>query len=168
MKWLMLACALVAMSWPAPVTAQPAGIDTLIVPGERIGPIRLGMDQDEVIRILGKPNYVQNMDEVGEYMHIYGPRNFLRGWLTVTYKRAIAPTVQSLLTGSLSGVFVTERGIRVGSPGPRVVQVYGPPDKEQCDTDSSGGCAAYYNSGILFVVPFSLGRVDRIIVTPPK
>ncbi len=171
MKWIMLACALVAMSWPAPVTAQPTGIDTLIVPGQRIGPIRLGMDQDEVIRILGEPSYIDERPEWAETYHVYGGRNTFLGWLVIGYNRSLAPQVQDILTADPR--FATDRGIRpggrdwdghgaAGSSGADVVRAYGRPKKETCQ-QADEGLACFVNYDGMFLQT-SRGRVVWIRV----
>ena len=65
--------------------------DRLIVPGQRIGPIRLGMGMDEVVITLGKPDY----DDPGEggKSWVYSSLN-----MTILFSGGAAPSVTSVLT----------------------------------------------------------------------
>jgi hypothetical protein len=50
-----------------PVTAAPAVSDTLIVPGERIGPIALGMTQAQLADAMGAPGEILRQGSVTTY-----------------------------------------------------------------------------------------------------
>jgi hypothetical protein len=65
--------------------------DRLIVPGQRIGPIRLGMGMDEVVITLGKPDY----DDPGQggTSWVYSSLN-----MTILFSGGTAPSVTSVLT----------------------------------------------------------------------
>jgi len=65
--------------------------DHLIVPGRRIGPIRLGMGMDEVVITLGKPDY-DNPGEGGASW-VYSSLN-----MTILFSGGAAPSVTSVLT----------------------------------------------------------------------
>jgi len=99
--------------------------DKLIVPGDRIGPIRLGMSKDDVVRLLGTPEKVRkylpgaNWADEG-YECIYDNGNFHVG-----FPAGPAPTVKEIKVWDPQ--FVTEKGVRSGDPTSDVLQKHGAP-----------------------------------------
>src|SRR5258708_651892 len=110
--------------------------DHLIVPGQRIGPIRLGMGMDEVVITLGKPDH-DNPGEGGASWE-YSSLN-----MTILFSGGATPSVTSVLTkvnhqysksfgGILWGVdqdpiytvFQTSKGIGLGATSFDVRRAY--------------------------------------------
>jgi hypothetical protein len=137
--------------------------DHLIVPGQRIGPIRLGMGMDEVLATLGQPDNIRK-DEIN---HLAGDQWYY--WslnMSVAFSRGSAPTVFSISTncwgksGSTLGtsywadmepiqtVFRTENGIGLGSTSFEVRRAYSSYSYE----DSGGVWMDYKGLGLQFIV----------------
>lgn len=103
-----------------------AASDLLIVPGERIGPVRLGMGMDEVLSKLGRPDIVVDDEAISIW----------RYWslsLTVSFDDIAAPVVRDINTMYWSdvpshSVFKTAEGIGIGSSSFDVNRTYGSPD----------------------------------------
>ncbi len=104
--------------------------DHLIVPGQRIGPVRLGMGMDEVVAELGQPDFTETVDE-GHPSWRYWSLN-----LTVVFDRSSAPAVDWVETNTwtdspLLTVFRTADGLHIGSSSFDVKRAYGSPEKDQ-------------------------------------
>lgn len=151
-----------------------ANSDHLIVPGQRIGPIRLGMGMDEVVATLGQPDYA----------------NTAYGWTTwkyvslnmsISFPSGAAPGVNSVSavawndSGKTIGestwadvnpvttVFQTANGIGLGSSTFDVKRGYASSNY----TDGGGYSMDFTGLGIAF---WSINdrRVTTIIVCSPK
>lgn len=87
-----------------------AEADQLIVPGQRIGDIKLGMKMDEVTRILGNPDKDPSHTEDGllEY-------HFMKSHLLMVDVEPSSKTVKMIATGLISS-YKTSNGIQIGSP----------------------------------------------------
>ncbi len=113
--------------------------DQLIVPDQRIGPVRLGMGMDEVIAELGQPDFTDKVD---------GGHPSWRYWslnLTVVFDRSSAPAVDWIETNTwtdspLLTVFRTAEGLHIGSSSFDVKRAYGSPEVDQ------NGYVMQYNS----------------------
>ena len=83
--------------------------DQLIVPGQRIGEIKLGMKMDEVIRILGDPDKDPTNTEDGllEYQ-------FMKSHLLIIDVEPKSKSIKMLATGLVSS-YKTSNGIKIGS-----------------------------------------------------
>jgi hypothetical protein len=102
--------------------------DHHIVPGQRIGPIRLGMGMDEVLAELGQPDKI--------WTHRSGDTdwNYWSLNLVVGFDNSSAPTVLWIEDRTWTGVpvhvvFRTAEGIGVGSSSFDVKRAYGSPDE---------------------------------------
>jgi len=103
-----------------------AASDLLIVPGERIGPVRLGMGMDELVAKLGQPDIVihQIVDDRWDYRSLN---------LMVGIDHSAAPAVNDISNVNWSDaplltVFKTAEGIGIGASSFDVKRVYGSPD----------------------------------------
>ncbi len=107
--------------------------DQLIVPDQRIGPVRLGMDMDEVVAELGQPDFKGVMN---------GDHPSFRYWslnLTVGFDNSSAPAVYWVETNTWTDsplliVFRTDNGIHIGSSSFEVKRAYGSPERSYPDT----------------------------------
>jgi hypothetical protein len=92
--------------------------DYLVIPGERIGSLTLGMSIDDAVRILGKPN-----DIVGDPNHPEIGKTYFWNDYNIGFSAAPEMTAKSILSSKKQ--YVTAEGIRVGSSGNDVVRAYG-------------------------------------------
>lgn len=97
--------------------------DRLIVPGDRIGPIRVGMSRDEVVRILGRPDRVINYLDSSDVEYIYDNNHFVVG-LSVRWWAVID-------VWTYDPQFATEQGVRPGDSRNDVLQKQGNPKYDQ-------------------------------------
>jgi hypothetical protein len=95
--------------------------DMLIVPGQRIGPIRLGMGMDEVVAKLGQPDFT----ETSEWR--YWSLNLVVGFYTSPAPAVAGLSTQIWADVPLSTVFRTAEGIGIGSSSFDVKRAYGKP-----------------------------------------
>ena len=156
---MLVVGACLAVLLPGAVFAQS---DTLIVPGVRIGPVALGMFREDVIRLLGPP------DKVEETRVTQGGRSFLQSFvdhhttygLAISYNAGVAPTAFFLATESPR--YATGQGVRVGSSGTDLVRAHG----GGCESCQKAVCYMGFQ-GVLFEV-WKAGQVRRIAVEPGK
>jgi hypothetical protein len=150
-----------------------AASDYLIIPGERIGPIRLGMCMDEVIATLGHPDYKQTTRD--SYHWDYPDLN-----MQIDFSLGAAPSVRQVETGAytdkpidtntmiwsdlkpVTTVFHTDNGIQLGATSFVVKRAFG----SYSYTDPGGVIMNYESLGIRFGV-MSDFRVWAISVTSP-
>lgn len=113
-----------------------ANSDRLIVPGQRIGPIRLGMYMNQVADILGQPDHSWN--QYGNQVWQYNSLN-----LSIVFNTAAAPSVYSVSTTAFNDTgksigqstwadenpvmtfFQTSNGVKLGSTSYDVMNNYG-------------------------------------------
>jgi hypothetical protein len=124
--------------------AKPAGPPVPIVPGERVGEVKLGMFVDDVVRVLGKPSEIRK-----------APHTVFGGVVPLTYEYddgnlAIEfftrPPSQVSFIKIYSARYVTDRGIKVGSSASDVVRAYGG------GYVSENNELVYYERGIHFLL----------------
>jgi hypothetical protein len=104
-----------------------AASDLLIVPGGRIGPVRLGMGLDEVFAKLGQPDYINPGTEDRLLQWQYWSLN-----LNVDFDNSAAPAVVEIANmdwtnAPLLTIFRTDKGIGIGSTSFDVQRAYGRP-----------------------------------------
>ena len=153
-----------------------AASDHLIVPGERIGPIRLGMGMDEVVAILGQPDngaktYYGQDDVKWHYLSIN---------LVVYFSGGTAPTVESVQTtaGAKSGrplelatstwadfapiniAFRTANGVELGSTSFDAARAY----SSYSYKDFGPSLMAFSDLGISFTVESSDCSITSISI----
>ena len=121
--------------------------DKLIIPGERIGPISLGMPQADVLKILGTPPKSS--------IHTDGHSRYYYADLTVFISRD--SRVLRILTNSPE--YATAGGIRVGMTEPEVRAKLGKP-KSVIDPGSS---LLWYTYGSALEICFDRSKGNRII-----
>ncbi len=97
----------------------------LIVPGRSIGPISIGMDNDEVMRILGPPSKVFIMSKGRSLQYIWRSGGPLI--LGVEFGEDFAPKVLQVWTKDPR--FATKKGIHVGNSTKDVVRILGSPKR---------------------------------------
>jgi hypothetical protein len=138
---------------PAPAAAQS---DTLIVPGERIGPIRLGMLPGDVVRALGQPSKINTYPHGGiEYDYRYDDKYFF-----VTF--SAVPETEADQIGTSDPRYATREGIRIGSSGVDVVRAYG-----RNYNKSSVNTVCYAELGIWFLLS-PQNNIRRLSVQRPR
>jgi hypothetical protein len=101
--------------------------DHLIVPGQRIGPVRLGMGMDELAATLGQPDSIQKRSGAWLYWSLD---------LVVAFDSSAAPAVAGVTNTTWTGdppraLFKTAEGIGIGSSSFDVKRTYGSPDEDQ-------------------------------------
>jgi hypothetical protein len=139
---------------------QAAMQNTAIIPGQSIGPIRLGMGMDEVQSLLGKPFGWTNADNISGATWRYPDQN-----LSISFDRGAAPTVTAVAAtafprkrGTLGNLywkgilpvkvaFQTADGITLGSSAFDVRRAYGNQFK-----DWSGIVMGYNSLGLTFSI----------------
>lgn len=137
--------------------------DRLIIPGERIGPIRLGMGMDEVSAMLGKPDVAYT----SEYPNGSKPATW-KYWslnLALIFSSDSAPSVDTIQTiawkgESITTIFKTVNGIGLGASSFDVKRAYSSYNYR----DTEGMVMDYKNLGIIFTLEPSDHRILQIQV----
>lgn len=133
--------------------------------GERLGGLKLGMGEKDLIVLLGSPKQKTKpilLEAVGEYYQTWRyPGKGLEITMTSGAKRKGAKTVASFLA-SAGCTFATTKGIRIGSSPAAVRQAYGPfEDKEDTSArEKDVFVAGSIYGGIIF--NFKENKVSRI------
>ncbi len=159
---------------PTPVAAArpPAPNDRVIVPGERVGIVRIGDSLDEVIRALGEVPTASGSQRPGQ------PSGWIRyQWRNRVYayvekdKRVITEVgVWAPNPGEIAQPpFRTSGGIGLGSPESQVVAAFGPPTRRE--QGARNVIYIYSAQGIAFFIGTSsgyafYGQVYDIFVFP--
>ena len=94
--------------------AQP---DTMIVPGQRIAEIRIGMFLDEVEKAIGQPTRRYENKKNKSQLYYYEPRRFM-----VELTNGLTPKVLSIRTWSPA--YKTEKGVGVNTSVYDVARAY--------------------------------------------
>ncbi len=158
MTWLALACAVGAAGARAAASGGPLAMSRawVIVPGEAIGPIRLGMSRDEVRAAVGEPERTS-----------LGGWEYLSGGYAVLFSTP-RQTVSAILGGDagyphgeLAKAFVarTREGIGMGSTRAEVIAALGEP--AVATGVGAGGEVLSYRGLVLMLVD---GRVAHVTV----
>jgi hypothetical protein len=148
---LALTAALVALSAAAPAQSD----DHAIIPGERVGPVQLGMSADEVVGHWGRPEEIEP-DKNGGTFYRYASRGIL-----VVLSDDAKPEVSLIEVTDKS--YVTDKGVRVGSASSEVASAHGKQDDERGDTDRTH-LMAYRNLGLVFRVENASDHVEGILI----
>lgn len=122
--------------------------DRLIIPGQRVGQIKIGMPASTVSQAWGQADSVTPMGQGGRSLYRY--REEALG-LIVSNSGRIEGLVME------TGDFITQQGVKVGSSQAEVVRAFG-------QAPMSGGSLIYEKKGIGF--RFTQGRVSQITVLP--
>lgn len=154
-----------------PQTPERSG--TLIVPGQRVGPVFLGMSAGDAVKSLGQPetcntNLLNGVDITGSTYC-----EFRRWGVAIVFhgqppsqlrdRRAIVITV-STEYGNASRRYATDRGIRTGSSMKDVLRAYGTTYRKFDDFGNVG--LSYDGLGISFTL-LSNNTVQKIEVSKP-
>jgi hypothetical protein len=148
---LALAAALAALS----ATASAQSDDHKIIPGERVGPVQLGMSAEEVVGQWGRPEKIEPVKNGGTFY-----RYASRGILVVLSDDA-KPEISLIEVTDKS--YATDKGVRVGSAASEVASAHGKQDDEREDTDRTH-LMAYRNLGLVFRVENASERVEGILI----
>jgi hypothetical protein len=148
---LALAAALVALS----AAASAQSDDHTIIPGERVGPVQLGMSADEVVGHWGRPEEIEP-DKNGGTFYRYASRGIL-----VVLSDDAKPEVSLIVVTDKS--YATDKGVRVGSASSEVVSAHGKQDDERGETDRTH-LMAYRNLGLVFRVENASDLVEGILI----
>ncbi len=138
---------------PPPV---PAVRDTLVVPGQRLGPLTLTTSLNQMNAILGEPPDVTSDTSSGK---------------TFTWKKygvmvSLDATGTPIIVGSWNPAFVTAQGIRVGANVDAVERTYGL-NYQMSWADNRATYGMIYNNGLMFVVDPSTRAVIAVAVGRP-
>jgi hypothetical protein len=148
---LTLAAALIALS----AAAMAQSDDRKIIPGERVGPVQLGMSAEEVVGQWGRPEEIEP-DKNGGTFYRYAARGIL-----VVISDDAKPEVSLIVVTDKS--YATDKGVRVGSPSSEVASAHGKQDNERGETDRTY-LMAYRNLGLVFRVENANQRVEGILI----
>ena len=130
----MLPALILTIAIAGPVIAAPA--DNLIVPGERVGPIALGMTEAQLATAMGGPGAVQHQGTITLY-----------SWGQVTAEIADnSPGVETITVNDPR--YDTPGHVHVGLAAPAVTAVLGQPDKKT----STQGVDAFDYEGLTVLV----------------
>ncbi|MDR7562797.1 MAG: hypothetical protein QN172_04600 [Armatimonadota bacterium] len=134
-------------------TVVPAAL--LIVPGQRVGPVVLGMRMVQVFQYLGPPAAQARSEGSGRF---FWPQRGI--------------TVRVDVEGHVDAIFVehpryrTAQGLGVGSELAELLRTFGPTDQAQEDRNTL--ILAYPHLGISFALDKSRGnRVQMVVVYRP-
>jgi hypothetical protein len=151
-RFLALAlAALLALS----AAARAQSDDRKIIPGERVGPVQLGMSADEMIGHWGRPEAIEP-DKNGGTSYRYASRGIL-----VVLSDDAKPEVSIIVVTNKS--YATDKGVRVGSAASEVAHAHGKQDDEREETDRTR-LMAYRNLGLVFRVENASERVEGILI----
>ena len=130
------------------VASEP---DNQIVPGMRLGAVRIGETPEEVARLLGTPVHKVSAAAVGTMDYVY---NHADACSIDDVEFTAPPGVQVLALSTVSPACMTAKGIRVGSSGLQVIKAYakGGPGYVETHLQDGSVSAWYKNLGILFVI----------------
>ncbi len=143
---LLAAVMLVTLAQPA--ASQPVAPDAyLIVPGESVGSVKLGMNITEVTSVLGTPKSTQGRPD----------GSVIYRWYEFKGEGGIG--LRATRTGEVYRIWVanntryaTKEGIRVGSSEAEIRVALGEPTKAEEDHDSKDMELSYDNLGVAFTI----------------
>jgi outer membrane protein assembly factor BamE (lipoprotein component of BamABCDE complex) len=136
-----------------PAVAQQSSIDHLIVPGQRIGQIKVGMSLSEVEALIGRPSTSRPLStqtvilQPGKsmlYTWQLGPGNGLSVQTTVSN--------EVYLVGTFATNYGTSEGLHVGSRLSEVTSMLGAPSRTIARPSIGANYLVYDDRGIEFVV----------------
>jgi hypothetical protein len=126
------------------IFASPAYSDTLIIPGERIDGVYIGMRSEDVVRTLGKPDKAPVNTAAGLQEHQYIKNHLLM--IDIDPRTSL---VKNIATGHTPR-YQTNTGIQVGSTLEYVQLRMGKGEITQMSADSIS--LKYVSAGIEFVL----------------
>lgn len=143
-----------AIVWFCSAALLCAGaLSNQVVPGQRLGPIRMGMSWKDVQAMVGKPDRHNCANDICTSL-------YLKRRLNIVTANDMVTTISTVSKG-----YVTERGIKVGSPVASVLKAYG---KGYLQAGCKPTCVLYYNGlGIAFAFPQG-GPVQGITIYSPS
>lgn len=167
---LLSACGESPMVADVPLPVREPVRDQLIVPGDRVGPIYLGMPLRQVLEVLGDPQQSLEWGQDGFPGMLYqwgndwrtgsnGARYLARADITVTVRNA-DQRVRAI--GVLTPAYRTREGLTVGVSGARVLANLGPPSEKR---SLQYGLQYCYRQGIHFGLD-QTGGTDVIKIFP--
>jgi hypothetical protein len=125
--------------------------DLVVTPLTGIGPAKFGMPQDEVEKLLGKPDAVQAMGTNGYVQLNYGSRGLFldvsktQGLVII---HCVSQKTFATRVRDFSGK--TDKGIALGARLVDIVKAYGEPDRKEADKGTTH--VSYYKLNASFVV----------------
>ena len=132
--------------------ASPRNDATLpVLPGQALGPLRLNMTQDELQKIMGRPD-----------MTLANTWSYNDPDLAVTWSKSTPPTATALFAGGTPRTAVPVRtpdGVGLGSTSSAILASLGPPDRQNATS------IIYLAKGIHFMLADD--RVTWFCVRPP-
>jgi len=141
---------------PQSTPPVPVVRDTLVVPGQRLGPLTLTTSLDQMDAVLGGPP-----DILGDITH-----GKIYTWKRYGVMAAVTSPGGTILL-SWNPAFVTPQGIHVGASADAVERTYGLNYRTSW-SDNRAIYAMVYDSGLLFFVTPSTRAVNAIGVGRPS
>lgn len=163
---VLLTVALFATGFALPLwSAQRSVEDNLIVPGERIGSIRIGMDTAEAskiaVRLFGPIEYVEGgfctVAEGGYCVYEFGPRGFS------------PPTPgKAYLVATTDEKFKDKNDLYVGLPAEQFVKAYGQPERVTPMSQYGAVVLEWPSIGFMVIVDVQSKQVGGLAVFIPQ
>src|SRR5688500_10514351 len=132
--------------------------ETLIVPGERIGRIRIGMNESQVVAALGSPTEREVLEYNGEVQMTWEAENYDIN-LSLTGNDGV---VSRVVTSRR--LYATAEGLSVGSSLSDVTAVMGNPGR-RWESELNRGAKVCYSQGIVFSFADGGGAVGASVFT---
>lgn len=139
----------VAVLPPAPSTAQT--IELVATPLVGLGPVRFGMKREEVEKLLGKPDAVQELGKKRGYHLNYGSRGFFivgANTIGVLSISCVSQAIMAIRVRDFAGK--TDKGIRLGASEADIIRAYGKPDSRRAERGTTS--LEYYSLRTDFTV----------------
>lgn len=140
----------------------------LVVPGRQFGLVKCGMSEDDVIAILGRPNFT-DADSTGRVVH-----DFFRHGVRVVFRSPPVREVDYVYThlgrrlAPASSRYATDLGIRLGSSGTEVVRAYGRGYRQGGQGLLEETILTYDAIGLSVFIGLKDNRVTELHVNCPK
>lgn len=155
-----------------PLAAEPVAqqvADSLIVPGERVGPISVGMSTKQLFAVMNDPVETHTLGDNGRFGTQYLWGSWASGLQASTDKNGVVTEVTTT-----QPAFATSDKVQIGSSSLMVTAILGRPGTSyqtlyRCSANASFHCAINcYKSGLEIAFNLDDGRVIQIRVRSPK
>lgn len=145
--------------------AAPQLKDLVVTPGVGIGPVKFRMTREEVEKLLGKPDGIQEVGKTGYVNMSYGSRGFFLGVSkTLGVVTISCVTQQSMAVRVRDFTGKTDKGIALGASSTAIIKAYGEPTSKELDEGTT-----HMSYGSLHTQFTLLGdKLVQILLTMPR